>query len=90
MDAILAEIKAERERQDAKWGGAKYDDGHPPEDWVSLLGDRVEKVSIEIEPWYANRPGEYRRRLIQVAAVAVAAVEAWERQEQYNKDWISQ
>ena len=37
MNKIHVEIKAERLRQDAEWGGSTHDDVHEPEKWCGFL-----------------------------------------------------
>jgi hypothetical protein len=71
---VYDDIRAERQRQDVKWGGPEHDDRHLVGDWVGLLDDRVHLLYSDNEAG----PG-YRRRLVQVAALAVAAVEAFDR-----------
>ncbi len=83
---VRDDIQAERERQDAQWGGPEHDDHHTVEDWCSILFDRVERAQSEIEGYYAEVSHQtYRHRLVQVAAVAVAAIEAYDRQEVYEQ-----
>jgi hypothetical protein len=74
---VLAEVAEERVRQDEKWGGADHDDAHNLYDWCEFVADRVGRI----------RPGDVtlegiqhaRRRLVQTAALAVAAVESLDR-----------
>lgn len=68
------EIAEERERQDAKWGGADHDDGHAPADWRAFIEKKLAQANAE-----PISPVEYRRRMIQVAALAVAAIESNDR-----------
>lgn len=63
------EIVAERHRQDVRWGGPDHDDEHYPSDWVSYIKEHADKALN----------GNYRQRLIEVAALAVAAVESYDR-----------
>lgn len=68
MEEILNAIKLERNRQDDKWG----EQFHHPIMWCAILGEEVgevNKAALE-ENWE-----EYRKELIQVAAVAVAMLE---------------
>jgi len=73
----LAQVAEERERQDGKWGGESHDDTLSIDEWHELLSDyigwgrRMAKM---------GSPDKARRRLIQVAALAVAQVEAIDRQ----------
>lgn len=68
--SILQEILNERGRQDDKWGGPEHDDQHPLADFVDFIEGYAAKARDGDEP---------RRRLIQVAALAVAAVESMDR-----------
>ncbi len=88
--AVLAEILAERQRQDTKWGAQN----HAPEVWLMVLAEEVgeanQAVFETLFPTYDKRAAqrgprtlaEYRQELIQVAAVAVAAIESLDRQDQ--------
>lgn len=73
-DCRLAEVKTERERQDEKWG----EQNHPVDTWVTIIAEELGEVAR------ASLKGDgqgYRSELIQVAACAVAAVEAYDRQQ---------
>jgi hypothetical protein len=69
---VLAEVAGERAAQDQQWGGASHDDEHGPEVWDALLWKFLR---------YATPLGGTRRRhrLVQLAAVAVAAIECIDR-----------
>ena len=75
-DKVIAEVAAERERQNAKWGGATNDDQYNPLDWHEMIAD--------YNAW-ARRMAcmgsldKARNRYVQLAALAVAAVEALDR-----------
>ncbi len=64
-------IRDERARQDAKWGGPEHDDTHEPEDWADFIGARVVRIQL--------RMGNDRQNLVQIAALAVAAIESLDR-----------
>ncbi|MDP2735630.1 MAG: hypothetical protein Q8P12_05490 [bacterium] len=67
--AILEEVFVERCRQEEKWG---YQD-HYPGVWSLILSEEVgESAKAALE----HNAEDYRKELIQVAAVAVAAIEA--------------
>jgi hypothetical protein len=73
---VLNDIANERERQDAKWGGPEHDDHHSVAVFVQLIEDYA--------GWARTMAGmcsydKSRTRLIQVAALAVAAVESIDR-----------
>jgi len=70
---ILDEIVAEREYQDGKWGAA-FDDANTVNDWAAYLGIYTGKATAITAP-----PAERRRQMLKVAAIAVAAVEAFDR-----------
>lgn len=72
----LSEVAAERRRQDARWGGAAHDDAQPMEAFVGLIRDYAAWARVALR---AGDHGEARERLIQVAALAVAAAESLDR-----------
>lgn len=74
---VFAEIAAERQRQDAKWGGHDHDDTHGWHEWIDYIAEHAGKAysSDDNDESYANA----RRRYIEVAALAVAAVESMDR-----------
>lgn len=65
-------INDERFVQHLKWGGPAHDDEHNMLEFVSFMQERLEQIDIDTEP---NRK-ENRRLLIQVAALAKAALES--------------
>lgn len=78
MWTALGDVAVERTRQDGKWGGTAHDDGHTVADFAQLIEDYA--------GWARTMAGmasmaKARRRLIQVAALAVAAVESIDRKE---------
>lgn len=80
MSGILSEIASERVRQHNKWGIQN----HTPIEWLSILMEEVGEVSkeaLENHFKYANNTGlaNYRKELIQVAAVAVQMIECLDR-----------
>ena len=75
---VLAEVARERHRQDQKWGGPTHDDQHDPSDWLEYIHNKKEKAHG------AETDAEYRKRMIQIAALAVAAVESLDRQMEAN------
>lgn len=73
---VLAEVAAERTRQDAQWGGATRDDALPIPAFVQLIGDYAGWARVKARE---GSMVEARQRLVQVAALAVAAVESLDR-----------
>lgn len=74
---VLMDVQRERERQDAKWGGPLHDDQHNTADFVQLIEDYAGRARTMAG---MSSHDKARHRLIQVAALAVAAVEALDRQ----------
>lgn len=82
MESIFEEIKVERLKQDVKWGIQN----HKPIEWIAILTEEVGEVSkAALEEhfkkcyWDLTMLKEYRKELIQVAAVAIAMIESLER-----------
>jgi len=81
MEKILQDIRNERNRQDKKWG----EQNHHPMEWLAILGEEYgEACKGALE---AHFPGygitgdysDYRKELIEVAAVVVAAIECLDK-----------
>lgn len=75
--AVLSVLE-ERARQDEKWGDQS---GQPPMVWVAILTEEVGEVAQEaLRNSFAGKSlADYRTEMVQVAAVALAAVEAVDR-----------
>lgn len=69
---ILMEVLHERIKQEKKWGKQNHD----PLKWNAILGEEFGEVSKAILERDRNN---YREELIQVAAVAIAAIECLDR-----------
>jgi len=73
IDKIFREIRAEREYQDARWG-TDFDDKNTLDNWiryiVSYSGRAADTTVV---------PSQQRRDMMKVAALAVAACEAFDR-----------
>ena len=88
-DDVLTEVLVERARQKGKWG----EQDHRPEIWLTILGEEVGEANrAALEAWAVLSAGDtrgkwlvwmrrLREELVQVAAVAVAAVESLDRNE---------
>jgi len=68
---VLSEIEEERKAQDAKWGGSSHDDTHSQADWRNFIRLRLTEVAMH--------PHKYRQNMIEIAALAVAAIESHDR-----------
>lgn len=73
---IWQDIFTERNNQDVTWGEI-HSRNLMPENFLSILVEEVGEVAKAINEWYtSDLPGDdYRKELVQVAAVAVAAIE---------------
>ncbi len=82
---LVDEVRAERLRQDQKWGEQAF----VPEVWLSILIEEVGEVARVINegrltmkdgwPVKEVQIEDYREEMVQVAAVALAAVESLDR-----------
>jgi NTP pyrophosphatase (non-canonical NTP hydrolase) len=79
LGRALMSVISERIRQDNRWGLQRHD----PLLWVAILTEEVGEVAKEVADASerALRVVEYRAELVQVAAVAVAAIESIDAQE---------
>jgi NTP pyrophosphatase (non-canonical NTP hydrolase) len=81
MSKVLHEVEAERARQDEKWGEQNCHDF----EWVSILAEEVGEAAAEANEanfHFGKNRGDFtklRAELVQVAAVAVAWIEAIDR-----------
>jgi NTP pyrophosphatase (non-canonical NTP hydrolase) len=75
----IDEIAQERTRLDAKFG----EQNHTVERWLTILGEEVGEVNrAAIDHWHGGKSLDaYRAELVQVAAVAIAMLQAHERSE---------
>lgn len=69
---ILAQVEFERSRQNTKWG----EQNHIPYKWLAILSEEVGEAS---KAALDGSLSHYRKEMIQVAAVAVAAIESLDR-----------
>lgn len=79
--AVLAEIRSERMRQDAKWGQQNHD--FPL--WLAILSEEIGEASREYLHQREDAPNagthavKLRKELVQVAAVAAQMLEVGDR-----------
>ena len=85
MRYILDSIKLERKDQDARWG----EQNHPPYIWLTILGEEVGEANVALLKADFGKEviGNYREELVQIAAVAVAAIESLDRNEFIPGTW---
>lgn len=82
MRNVVQEVMLERYKQHEKWGPQN----HSPIEWLAILGEEVgeaNKAALEKHFGYkgVNSYAEYRKELVQVAAVAIAMIESYDRNE---------
>lgn len=70
---LAAEIAAERTRQEAQHGGDENDDKNRFIDWAIFIGYQLDRGHHEKDP------AKERARMVKIAALAVAAIEAYDR-----------
>ena len=77
VGGILWELSRERRRQDEKWS---VRDQHPME-WLSILGEEYGEACRAANEGHWENKGyaNYRKELIETAAVAIAAIECLDR-----------
>lgn len=81
-EGIVLDIFAERDRQDAQWGGPDHDDSHQAREWLGYVEHQLDAARNEaLDDDYVNLvdPEHYRQRLVKIAALAVAAIESLDR-----------
>ena len=82
---VLELIEAERDNQDARWGGLNHDRSHSVGEWMAILGEQYGdlcRTSIEVNNCivHKNSMGHDELTLmldqaVQIAAVATAMAE---------------
>ena len=72
--SVIKEVRQERSYQDAKWG----EQNHTPHYWLCVLMEELGEAAKATIADTAN-DYNYRHELLHVAAVAVAAIESWDR-----------
>ncbi len=71
---IFHQIESERKRQDEQWGGPAHDDQHSADDWTGFITKQMDWAEITPDPC------ERRERFLKIAALAIAAIESFDRQ----------
>jgi hypothetical protein len=71
MEEIFVEIAEERGRQDFKWGGPGHDDEHDQDDWSRFIDKHLRKAT----PSFRFDRELFRKQMVRVAALALAAIE---------------
>lgn len=77
MRGVLFEVGNERHRQHAKWG----QQDRTPFEWCTILGEEFGeacKAVVDVG-WHGGSWDRYREELIHTAAVAIQAIECFDR-----------
>jgi hypothetical protein len=69
-------IDEERLAQDVLWGGPANDDRNTPRDWVAIA---CRHLGMAVDDSRGHDPARWRRQMLRVAALCVAAVESQDR-----------
>ena len=77
QEQTLQKIRDERHRQDVKWGGSGHDDAQPLSHFLEAIDQKV--CNLVVLDLVDEDPAETERRLVQIAALAVAAAESIQR-----------
>jgi hypothetical protein len=74
---VLRDVIEEREKQDKKWG----EQNHAPAVWQNILMEEVGAASKAVLDYVfgSGSVEDYRAEMVQVAAVAIAAIESFDR-----------
>lgn len=70
---IVAQVIVERVQQDVQWGGPEADDSRTPQQWLGYIERQLRKVA---HPTEQPTPANFRERMVKVAALAIAALQA--------------
>lgn len=76
--SIFEDVEMERERQDKLWGGPTNDDQHNRRDWLDFILHQVNQAETAATE---DDGGRYRKQLMQIAALAVAGIESYDRKQ---------
>lgn len=77
---ILAQLDAERGRQDEQWGGPAHDAGLSRGQWIALIREHTDRAARS-----ATDGDTYRQELVASAAVVVAALEAHDERSRHGR-----
>jgi hypothetical protein len=71
-ESVIEEINRERAYHDAKWGGAAHDDRETTANWQYYLREYSQGEG-------RGKGRDFRTRMVKTAALAIAAIEAYDR-----------
>lgn len=82
--AVYGDVLKKRKAQDEQWGGPDHDDTHEPLDWIGFITKQCQKAKAHSNTndsgiWAVVQSEDYRERLINIAGLAIAAAESYDR-----------
>lgn len=87
---ILREISLERNAQEVKWGNNADDTLNTPNDFVAYISHHATRwFGGGFIPYSEETVNKFRRQMVKVAALAVAAIESVDRQRAKSVDGIT-
>lgn len=84
MLTVYDEIAEERAYQEGLWGNEADDVLNTPWMWASFIGFYATKWMNGFHPFSRDKTDEFRKCMVKVAAIAVAAVQSIDRQRAEN------
>lgn len=85
MENILNEIRKEREYQKERWGNETDDTLNTPWMWASYIAQYATKwMAGTFAPLSSDTVNTFRKCMVKVATLAIAAIESIDRQRQEN------
>lgn len=84
-ESIIQEIFAERDHQIAKWGNTADDTKNRPNDWAAYIAHHSTRwFDGTFAPYRSPTVVAFRKEMIKVATLAMAAIESLDRQTENN------
>lgn len=72
----VSQVIEERRKQDRQWGGADHDDDHQRKDWLGFIREHSDRATRALKGCDFD---EYRKQLVEIAALALAGIESHDR-----------
>lgn len=80
---IVNEVLSEREYNEEKWGNEADDTKNRPNDWIAYIASYSTRwFTGGFSPYKPHEVLDFRKCMIKVAAIAIAAVESLDRQQE--------
>lgn len=76
---VFKDVLEERNQQMKEYGGADHDDKHVHADWLDMIDYQLGKYSAVNGTSKTIHSGDERQQLVKIAALAVAAIESYDR-----------